>query len=34
MPIGEKIRKLREEHHLTQEEFGKIVGVTDKAVST
>lgn len=34
MPIGEKIKKLREEHHLTQEEFGKVVGVTDKAVST
>ena len=34
MSIGDKIKKIRDEHHLTQEEFGKIVGVTDKAVST
>lgn len=34
MPIGENIKKLRESHKLTQEEFGKIVGVTDKAVSS
>ena len=34
MSIGENIKKLRESHKLTQEEFGKIVGVTDKAVSS
>ena len=34
MSIGKNIKKIREEHNLTQEELGKIVGVTDKAVST
>lgn len=34
MSIGDNIKKLRESHKLTQEEFGKIVGVTDKAVSS
>ncbi len=34
MSIGKNIRKLREEHGLSQEEFGKIAGVSDKAVST
>lgn len=34
MSIADNIKKLREEHKLTQEEFGKIVGVSDKAVST
>lgn len=34
MSIADNIKKLREELKLTQEEFGKIVGVSDKAVST
>ncbi len=34
MSIGENIRRLREEHHLTQRELGEIAGVSDKAVST
>lgn len=34
MPIGKRVKELRLEHHLTQSEFGKICGVTDKAVST
>lgn len=34
MSIAGNIKKLREEHKLTQEEFGKIAGVSDKAVST
>ena len=34
MSIADNIKKLREEHKLTQEEFGKIAGVSDKAVST
>lgn len=34
MSIGNRLKKLREERGLTQEELGKIVGVSDKAVST
>lgn len=34
MSISDNIKKIREEYKLTQEEFGKIAGVTDKAVST
>lgn len=34
MSISDNIKRIREEHKLTQEEFGKIAGVTDKAVST
>ena len=34
MSIGSNIKAIREAHGLTQEEFGKIAGVTDKAVST
>lgn len=34
MSIADNIKKLREKHKLTQEEFGKIAGVSDKAVST
>lgn len=34
MSIGSNIRRLRESHQLTQKEFGAIVGVSDKAVST
>lgn len=34
MPISENIKRLREAHGLTQAQFGKIAGVTDKAVST
>lgn len=34
MGIGENIKRLREEHKLSQSEFGKIAGVSDKAVST
>lgn len=34
MSIGSNIRELREFHGLTQEEFGRIAGVSDKAVST
>lgn len=34
MPIGDKIRQLRELHGLTQRELGDIAGVSDKAVST
>ncbi|HHY04497.1 MAG TPA: helix-turn-helix transcriptional regulator [Thermoanaerobacterales bacterium] len=30
---GERIKQLRQEHGLTQEQFGKIVGVTKHAVS-
>lgn len=32
--IGDKIKKIREEHSLTQVELAKICGVSDKAVST
>ena len=31
--IGEKIRKAREEAHLTQEELGKKIGVTAMGIS-
>ena len=34
MSIGKNIKRIRESHDLTQAEFGKIAGVTDKAVST
>lgn len=34
MSIGSNIKAIREAHGLTQEELGKIAGVTDKAVST
>lgn len=34
MSIGKNIKRLRLSHNLSQEEFGKITGVTNKAVST
>lgn len=34
MSIGSNMKRLREENGMSQEEFGKIAGVTDKAVST
>ncbi len=34
MDIGQKIRALRQDRKLTQQELAKLVGVTDKAVST
>lgn len=34
MSIGKRIKKLRLENGLSQADLGKIVGVTDKAVST
>ena len=34
MSIGKNIRLLREQNNMSQEEFGRIAGVTDKAVST
>ena len=34
MGFSENIKNLRNEHHLTQEQLGKIAGVTDRAVST
>lgn len=34
MSIAKNIKALREEHNLSQKEFGKIAGVSDKAVST
>lgn len=34
MSISKNIKTLREEHNLSQKEFGKIAGVSDKAVST
>lgn len=34
MSFARKIKELRESHGLTQAEFGKIAGVSDKAVST
>ncbi len=34
MSIAENIRRLREQHGLTQRELGAIAGVSDKAVST
>lgn len=33
MDISKKIYLLRTENHLTQEEFAKIAGATDKSVS-
>lgn len=33
MSIAENIKRLREQHGLTQEEFGEIAGVSAKAVS-
>lgn len=33
MSIGENIRRIREQHELTQEEFGAIAGVSSMAVS-
>lgn len=34
MGISENIKRIREEHGMTQAEFAEIVGATDKAVST
>ena len=34
MSIRNNIKELRESRNLTQAEFGKIAGVSDKAVST
>lgn len=34
MSIADNIKKLRESHGLNQIEFGRIAGVSDKAVST
>lgn len=34
MSIGRNIKRLRELKQLSQEEFGKIAGVSSKAVST
>lgn len=34
MAISDNIKKLRTQHGMSQEEFGKIAGVSDKAVST
>ena len=34
MSMSEKIKSLRKLYNLTQSEFGKIAGVSDKAVST
>lgn len=34
MSIAENIKKIRQEHGLSQAELGKIAGVSDKAVST
>ncbi len=34
MSIANNMKRLREMHGLSQKEFGKIAGVTDKAVST
>ena len=33
MNVSESIKKLREEHGMTQEQFGKIAGVSSMAVS-
>ena len=34
MGISENIRALRKQHQLSQQEFAKIAGVSDKAIST
>ena len=34
MSIAKNIKDLREQHQMSQYEFGKIAGVSDKAVST
>lgn len=34
MPISDNLKKLRISHKMSQDEFGKIAGVTGKAVST
>ena len=34
MSIAENIKRLREEHNMSQKEFGKIAGASDKAVSS
>lgn len=34
MSIGKNIKKLRLQHHMSQQELAKIAGVTDKAVSS
>ena len=34
MSIADNIKRLREQHGLTQRELGEIAGVSDKAVST
>ncbi len=34
MGISENVKRLREAHHLSQEQLAEIAGVTDKAVST
>jgi len=31
--VSEKIREYRRENHLTQEEFGKLLGVSPQAIS-
>ena len=31
--IGEKLRQLRKENHLTQKEFGKMLGFANKTIS-
>ena len=34
MGIAENLKSIREQHGLTQQQFGEIAGVSDKAVST
>ena len=34
MSIAENIKRLREEHNMSQKEFGKIADASDKAVSS
>lgn len=34
MGFAENIKRLREEHHLTQAQLGDIAGVSNKAIST